>query len=309
MSDNVVKVAVGVVYDANNRIYITQRAVDVHQGGLWEFPGGKQEPGESRQQALCRELKEELGIDVQRADPLIQVSHVYSDCHVLLDVWEVRDYAGQPQGMEGQPGQWVELSALPAYAFPLADRPIIKAISLPSAYMITPNHFDLVHQLPDLLQQGVRLIQVRLPGISRSALQTMLCDIQPLVEQYSVTLLLNRHVEWVEGLSLHGVHLSGEQLRSYTARPLSADYWVGASCHTREELQLAQALCVDFVVLSPVNKTLSHPQAEPLGWPQFAQMCAEVNMPVYALGGVGREDIGQARQCGGQGIAGIRDFL
>ena len=309
MSDAVIEVAVGIVYDTQGRIYITRRAANVHQGGLWEFPGGKREYGESPQQALFRELKEELGIEVHRAQALIQVRHTYPDCDVLLDVWKVWDYDGEPQGMEGQSGCWVEPSSLADYTFPPADIPIVNALLLPEIYVITPDHLDWVAQLPELLQRGVRLIQLRLPGVSKTQLQTLLSRIQPLVKQYRCNLLLNRQVEWVASLSLQGVHLSAAQLKTYTNRPLSTDYWVAASCHTVEDLQLAQALSVDFIVLSPVKATLSHPQAEPLGWSQFALMCAQVSIPVYALGGLCRDDIAQARQSGGQGVAGIRAFL
>jgi 8-oxo-dGTP diphosphatase len=123
-----VHVAVGAIVDADNRVLIARRAANSHQGGLWEFPGGKVEPGESVQQALARELHEELGIHIGSASPLLQVRHDYSDKSVLLDVWVVREFSGSAQGREGQPLVWAEGSNLDSYRFPEANHPIVVAL-------------------------------------------------------------------------------------------------------------------------------------------------------------------------------------
>ena len=121
-------VAVGVILDATNRILITRRAVDSHQGGLWEFPGGKVEVGESVEEALFRELHEELGIEVGVVCPLIEVVHDYGDKAVLLDVWVVRDFSGTAVGREGQPLVWAACGELEGYHFPEANLPILEAV-------------------------------------------------------------------------------------------------------------------------------------------------------------------------------------
>lgn len=125
-----VHVAVGVVCDAKGRILVSQRPVHVHQGGLWEFPGGKVEVGESVQQALTRELDEELAIQVLGCAPLLEIAHDYADKSVLLDVWWVDEFGGEPHGREGQPWQWVEVAALSTLAFPEANKPIVAAITM-----------------------------------------------------------------------------------------------------------------------------------------------------------------------------------
>jgi 8-oxo-dGTP diphosphatase len=84
---------------------------------------------------------------------------------------------------------------------------------------------------------------------------------------------------------------------------------VGASCHDAEELELAARLGADFATLSPVQATASHPGAAALGWDRFAQRVAAARLPVYALGGVGPDDLPRARAAGAQGVAGIRAFL
>ncbi|MBA1330850.1 thiamine monophosphate synthase, partial [Candidatus Endoriftia persephone str. Guaymas] len=104
------------------RVLISKRHEHLHQGGLWEFPGGKLEPGESVEAALRRELYEELGIRISRFEPLIRVTHHYAECSVLLDVYRVFSYQGEPRGMEGQPLNWVLPEAMELALFPAADR-------------------------------------------------------------------------------------------------------------------------------------------------------------------------------------------
>ena len=122
-------VAVGVILNDARQILITRRAPGSHQGGLWEFPGGKVEAGESLEQALSRELQEELGIVVGRTSPLLQVEHDYGDKAVLLDVCVVWEFSGRARGEEGQAMAWVVLADLANYEFPVANKPIISAIT------------------------------------------------------------------------------------------------------------------------------------------------------------------------------------
>lgn len=123
-----VEVAAGVIYNPKGQILIARRAASQHQGGLWEFPGGKIEAGESAQQALTRELHEELAISVTASEPLIRIEHEYSDKSVLLDVWCVTAFSGEARGVEGQPLEWVLPSELQNYDFPAANEPIIEAV-------------------------------------------------------------------------------------------------------------------------------------------------------------------------------------
>ena len=123
-----VHVAVGVILDASRNIVITRRAARSHQGGLWEFPGGKVQSGEPLLQALARELREELGIAIGRTSSLLQVSHDYGDKSVLLDVHVVWEFSGRARGLEGQPLVWVAAQRLDNYAFPAANRPVVAAV-------------------------------------------------------------------------------------------------------------------------------------------------------------------------------------
>ena len=124
----VVHVAVGVILDAQHNVLLSRRASDAHQGGLWEFPGGKVEPGETLQMALSRELKEELDIEPGRCSELLRVTHDYGDKQVLLDVYVVWDHSGTAMGLESQPLQWVPPEKLSDYDFPAANVPIVNAV-------------------------------------------------------------------------------------------------------------------------------------------------------------------------------------
>ncbi len=125
---SVVHVVVGIIINKDDQILIAKRASHQHQGDKWEFPGGKVEEGETPQQALQRELKEELGIDIKSANQLIEIKHQYSDKAVLLDVYEVRKWQGEAVGREGQPLRWVDRSDLKLYDFPAANAEILSSL-------------------------------------------------------------------------------------------------------------------------------------------------------------------------------------
>lgn len=125
---SVVHVAVGVIVDSAHNVLITRRAQSAHQGGLWEFPGGKVEAGESLLAALTRELQEELGIVIGRTSALLEIHHDYGDKQVLLDVHVVWDYSGEARSLENQPMAWVSPQELTRYAFPAANGAIVTAL-------------------------------------------------------------------------------------------------------------------------------------------------------------------------------------
>ncbi|MCX2982393.1 8-oxo-dGTP diphosphatase MutT [Halieaceae bacterium IMCC14734] len=124
-----VHVAVGVICSASGtEVLLSFRHPNSHQGGLWEFPGGKVEPGESLLAALDRELQEELGICTGAVEALVEVRHDYGDKQVLLDVWLVKDFSGDPVGREGQELRWVRLETLSELEFPAANQAIVEAL-------------------------------------------------------------------------------------------------------------------------------------------------------------------------------------
>jgi len=307
-----IHVAAAAIEDEAGRILITRRPDHAHQGGLWEFPGGKLEPGESLTEGLRREIDEELGVQVLASDPLIRVHHDYGDRHVLLDVHRVPRYAGTPHGREGQPMRWVHPREMQADAFPAADRPIISALRLPSRMLITgadprqPRAF--LQRLAAALAAGVRLVQLRTPGLVPAAYAALAEETARLCTDHGAQLILNPPDGYQPDAALPGLHLPTRRLMALRERPLPADRLVGASCHDREELEQAARLGLDYALLSPLRPTASHPDATPLGWERFAELADRANLPVYALGGMGPEDTARARRAGGQGVAGISGF-
>ncbi|MBW9260796.1 MAG: Nudix family hydrolase [Candidatus Thiodiazotropha sp. (ex. Lucinisca nassula)] len=307
-----IHVAAAAILDESGRVLISQRAENTHQGGLWEFPGGKLEAGETADAALSRELKEELGILPLATEPLIRIRHDYGDRHVLLDFYRVTAYRGEARGLEGQPLQWLSPAEMQPEEFPAADRPVITALKLPQKYMITGRDAEqsgeFLSRLSRAIDRGIQLVQLRAHELPDSAYRQLLTDVLPLCRARGVKLLVNRPqgvLQWHS--EADGLHLTARELQSLSRRPADAEL-IGASCHRLEEVELAERVGLDYVLLSPVQKTMTHPQAVSLGWPRFAELVDQVNLPVYALGGLSSEDLPKAVSNGAQGIAAISAF-
>jgi 8-oxo-dGTP diphosphatase len=123
-----IHVVAGALFDESRRVLIAQRPAGKHMSGGWEFPGGKVESAEAPLAALKRELREELGVEVHGAEPLISYEYQYPHRTVFLDLWWVTGYVGVPQPMEGQPLKWAALEELESVGLLEADRPMIAAL-------------------------------------------------------------------------------------------------------------------------------------------------------------------------------------
>ena len=347
-----IHVIAAVIRDAQNRILIAKRPDHAHQGGLWEFPGGKVEEGETRRDGLGRELLEELGITVTQARPLLDIRHDYPDKSVRLDVWLVTGFEGEAHGAEGQPVRWVAAAELSDYEFPAANAPIVRAAQLPEQYLITPDVADEAELLAGLeraREVGIRLGQLRQTEMNEAAYQTLA---QRVLEKFGGDFQWMLKGDAPPAWPGAGWHLTSRQLREMWARhtqgqaagtlgpgagllqneaaagsqggAASSPRWrpqdscqqdslpphtlLAASCHDAEELKMAADLGIDFVTLSPINPTASHPDAQPLGWESARELIDSVNMPVYLLGGLSVDDLPEAFEAGAQGVAGIRQL-
>lgn len=303
-------VAVGVIENNLGQILIAKRPESAHQGGLWEFPGGKVDPGENCPQALSRELNEELAIQVEKSEPLIQIRHDYSDKSVLLDVHKVTHFSGEPKGNEGQPVVWVSPESLSQYAFPAANQPIIQAVMLPRFCAITGafrSLNDFTEKFSRLFSYQHKMVQLRIEKFSLKQHSEYLKVVKEVCGkdiQLQVNASVDEFLKIDSDLKL-GLHLNSHRLMQLKSRPLNKNILMGASCHSLAELKQAEKIQADYVYLSPVRSTESHPDANVLGWEKLKEMIEQINIPVYALGGMSEADLIPAIQSGAQGIASI----
>ena len=123
-----IHVAVAVIVSDDRKILIAQRPAHKYAGGLWEFPGGKVEEHETIMQALRREVHEEINLEILSAHPWLQIPHDYSDRKVLLDIWIIDQFLGEPEGMEGQPIRWVTPVELEQFTFPAGNQLVIEKL-------------------------------------------------------------------------------------------------------------------------------------------------------------------------------------
>lgn len=313
--NNIVHVAVAVIKNQHGQIFIAKRPKDSHQGGLWEFPGGKVETNETVLEALKRELFEEIDVSLINASPLIRIHHEYDDKSVLLDVWRVDDYTGEAIGKEGQEIQWILQNEFPLFDFPDANLPIIKAIQLPDKYMITGefnNEKEFLTKLQLAIQRGINLVQFRAHFLDDDNYIALAKQAYTVCEKMNAKIILNtsaaNYTKYGADKFSHGLHLTSKELNVFVEDSFNSNLLLSASVHNLDELTLAHKCNLDFVVISPVKKTRTHPESFPLGWDNFNKLSEKSKLPIYALGGMTECDLITAKQKGGQGIAAISDF-
>lgn len=315
--EKVVHVVAGVIRDPRGRILLARRTEGRDLAGLWEFPGGKVEPGESPEVALQRELHEELGIRATVGAPLIRVPQQYPDKRLVLDVREVQSYEGTPKGLDGQALVWAPPHLLASYPMPPADRPVVAVLRQPDRYLITPNPQDAADAawlagLERALAAGIQRVQLRAPDCDPGRWQRLAASAIERCPKAAANVLVNGDIDLAARLDC-GVHLRSAQLHDVgIAAQIDQHRKTGrllaASCHVAKDLERAQELACDFVVLGPIRATATHPGVSGIGWDAFSQMREAVSLPIYALGGLGVNDIPAARAHGAQGIAAIHEL-
>ena len=310
-SSSVINVAVGVVLKPNGEFLLACRPNTTSYAGYWEFPGGKFEAGETGYICLKRELYEELGIEVTHADPwLTQVFH-YPDKSVRLHFFCVRTWRGEPRAREGQSLSWQFPNKVTVTPVLPANTPILRALNLPPIYAITQaaayGEEVFLARLARALNTGLRFIQIREKQMSYAQLQQFATRVIGLAQSQTtpssgpIIVTINTDIALSQQVGAHGVHLNAQQLMQLPARPDVP--LCGASCHNTEELERAALLGCDFVALSPVLATATHPGAATLGWPAFAQLIKDYPLPVYALGGMQSAWLAKAQMQGAHGIS------
>ncbi|GAB1720283.1 MAG: NUDIX hydrolase [Nitrosospira sp.] len=307
----IVEVAAAVITRPDGKFLLARRPEDKPYAGYWEFPGGKAMTDEPLPRTLQRELQEELGIHVESAYPWITRTFSYPHATVRLHFYRIMEWHGEPRPRENQVLSWQHAPRPEVEPMLPANAPILRALDLPSVYAITrATEIGMPVTLGHLqaaLKQGLRLIQVREKNMTKEALADFARTVISLARPHSARVLVNcdtGNADFYREAGADGIHLSAARLMALKKRPDIE--WCGASCHNAEELFQAEQMEMDFVVLGPVLPTLSHPDCSPLGWRKFAAMIGGCSMPVYALGGLRKDDLAAAWEHGAHGVALMR---
>ncbi len=297
----VTEVAAAVIERPDGLFLLACRPEGKPYPGYWEFPGGKIEPGESPREALVRELREELGIETREAWPWITRRYVYTHATVRLHFFRVTAWEGEPQSLEGQAIAWQHPLRPDVTPMLPANGPVLAALALPPVMVISDVRSSpqtWMMRLATLVAGERALIQIREKAMAQAEIAALLASVQDIAGVAQCPVVANSDCGRFAGA---GVHLTSRTLRSATSRPDVP--LVGASCHTAEDLDRAAALGADYALLGHVKPTLSHPDAEPIGWDAFAALARDRPMPVYAIGGLRRADLAEAKRRGAHGVA------
>lgn len=311
MSAPVLDVVAGVLCDAAGRVLLAQRTAGRDWAGLWEFPGGKREAGESPQTALARELHEELGIAVSGCAPLIRIPFAYPGKRLVLDVYRVTAWSGTPVAREGQALRWLPVEALDRSTMPAADHPAVDALRAPALCLLTPEPDPsdpdaLLRGIDAALARGVGRIHLRARQPDDAGLRALVEPLAARCAALGVPLFLHDRPRLAQAFGT-GLHLGHAALMA--ARPGTLpDLPLSAACHDAAALAQAVALGAGAALVSPVRSTPTHPGAPVLGWEGFERLRERTSITLYALGGLGPDDLPEARRHGAQGVAGIRAF-
>lgn len=301
----IVRVAVAVLQRPDGRVLLAQRLPGTPYPGYWEFPGGKLEAGESAPAALARELHEELGIEIVRAAPWLVQRYAYAHAKVELNFFRVFAWSGELRGRMGQAIAWQAPGAFDVTPLLPANATILRSLELPLIYGISMAE-DLGEELflrraQRAIADGLQLVQLREKSWPVERLRRLADRLLTIAQAASARVLLNGDPELALRLGCAGVHWTAAVLQRATVRP--EGMLCAASCHDSAELAHAALLGLDFAVLGPVAATPSHPHAKPLGWARVAELLRATPLPVYALGGLTRNDLDTAVAHGAHGIA------
>ena len=299
----ITEVAAAVIERPDGTFLLACRPEGKPYPGYWEFPGGKIEPGEDPRAALDRELKEELGIAMREATPWVTRVYAYTHATVRLHFFRVTAWDGEPHPLEDQAIAWQRVESPDVSQMLPANAPVLAALALPAVMVVSnaaETGFDAWSLKLSAQVIGERLlVQVREKGLEPQRVQFLLSRALTRGTPFGALVVVNSDCgSWPQA---DGAHLTSRALMAATARP--AGRIVGASCHDAREIAQAAALGLDYVVVGPVKPTASHPGATPLGWDAFAALVKGCPLPAYAIGGLARADLAEAKRHGAHGVA------
>jgi len=308
----VVHVAVGILQKPSGEILLASRPDGKGWAGWWEFPGGKIEANESPEQALARELKEELSVTPTAVQAWLIKRFDYPATHdaeaktVLLHFYFVTQWSGDLTPLEGQKISWNHPSAVQVNPILPANAPIMHALALPNVYAISNaaemGEIAFLRQLRMQLDKGLKLLQVSEEQLSAQNLTALTSQILSLCQPYGAKVLVHHtDANFVRTLGADGIHYASDILMQVTEKPKGL--LVAASCHNATEIAHAEALSLDLILVSPVLATRSQTDVTPIGWPAFNVLIQHCNIPVYAMGGMQQQHLSIALENGARGIA------
>lgn len=288
---------------ADGTVLLADRPAGKPYAGYWEFPGGKIEPGEDVQQALARELHEELGIDIGHAWPWFVFEYDYPHAYVRLHFRRVSDWRGTPHAREGQQLAFFDpAGVLPQPLLPAAV-PALRWLTLPAVCELSAASalgVDIfLARLDARLAQGLRMVLLHEPQLTQAAVRQLLAAVLPRCRAHGARVLVSSaHAELMQ--ENDGLFLMPDALAQTAARPSAS--WVGAMVRDVADLAAAARIGCDFVVSGPVLPSPQHPDVIAVGWHGFSALALTTPMPMFATGGLAVADLERALHAGAQGL-------
>ena len=297
----ITKVVAGILINSKNEVLISQRLTSQPWPGYWEFPGGKVEVNESLDQCLSRELFEEISIKPISYTEWITREFFQDNLVIRITFFKITRWTGEIQKKEVNDYRWINVENINSWPRKILPKNIyiLKALSLPTYYLIT-NFFEDEKSIKKAINSKDIWIQYREPLLSIDKLHYFY---EFLKKKCASKILINsRHKDLINN---NGVHYTSTDLKKI--KKPDKNIVNGASVHSLDELKLANKLGFDFVVLSQIKKTLSHPEREGMGWNKFKELANHSDVPVFALGGLSLSDLADAQKNGAVGIASQRE--
>ena len=305
-----VNVSVAVLINDEHQVLLAERPFPKAWEGWWEFPGGKMEKNETSVDALYREIYEEIGVKITKFNKWVTRSHTSGDDNFTLHFFKVYEWEGEITSKENQKLVWTYLKKPNVYPILPANVFVQKAFDLPKYYAITnlseTSKKVFFNQLQKKISDGLKMIQVREKNISINELEVFSKEVIKICRPSNVKVIINSDMNLAYRIKADGIHLTSKNLLD--SKKLPRNLIVSASCHTQKDIDIAEKLNINFVVLSAVNRTLSHPDISPIGWNKFQKIANKTNIPIYALGGLGINDYQVALENGAIGISSQRSI-
>lgn len=301
-----INVSVGIFLN-KSKVLLGKRPKSKLWNGWWEFPGGKIKSNESPLEALKREINEELEISIIKTQPWITRVHYYDNQAFKLHFFKIFEWKNSPKAIEHDELRWVDVNKPNINPILPANKIIFKALKLPLICAITNmDEFegDFFQALENKIKTGINLIQIREKSLNKIELENFSKKILDIAKPLNTKVVINSNLQLAKKLQADGIHLNSNQI--YEKLDIPKQMLIGCSCHSIKDLKQAERIGSDFAFYSPVKKTLTHPNLKPIGWKKFQKSINQIQIPVYALGGMTIEDIEISMKFGSIGIASQR---